>query len=360
MRILVACDKFKGSLTAAEACESIERGLIEKDPSLVVDLAPIADGGEGFTEALKDALDGEWVSCEVVDALGRPCVSQYVLAGDTAVMEMAASAGLLMIEPEDRDPWHSSTFGVGLMLRHAVEVHGVKRVVMGIGGSATNELGAGFACALGARLFDADGNQLEPVPANFQQVAEMDLSGMIKLPEVLIASDVRSPLLGERGASHVFGPQKGVENVSEMEAMVTLFARLVDSSARTIDREGAGAAGGLGFGLMHFAHGELVNGFDWLAKELEIDNRVRLADVVITGEGSLDAQSLEGKGPVGLARMARSEGKRVIACAGRIDVLAEPEFDACHALDRLGLPLEECIARGAELLQQIVAEELQL
>ncbi|MFC4994107.1 glycerate kinase [Rubritalea tangerina] len=356
MKVLVACDKFKGSMTAVEACEAIANGLWEGCPGVEVEQAPIADGGEGFTQAVYDALGGEWVVCETLDAIGRKCEARYLVVGDTAVMEMAAACGLEMIEKELREPEYANTAGVGIMIRDAVNSHGVKRIVLGLGGSATNDAGAGMAVELGAQFYDAGGNPLMPVPAELERAKSADLSQLIRLPEVVVACDVRNPLLGENGASAIYGPQKGVEDVGRMDAILRTIME-VSGGEEVAEVEGAGAAGGLGFGLLHFAGGKLVNGFDWLANELQLAQRIAAVDLVITGEGSLDAQTAEGKGPAGVALMAKASGKPVVAMAGRIEDGAEEAFDRHYALSRLGLPLDECIARGKVLLKNVAREE---
>ncbi|MFT5883135.1 MAG: glycerate kinase [Crocinitomicaceae bacterium] len=356
MKVLVACDKFKGSMTAAEACEAIANGLLEGYPGLEIEQAPIADGGEGFTEAVRDSLGGEWVRCMSLDALGRACESRYLIVGDTAVMEMAESCGLEMIEKDLRDPEFSNTAGVGIMMRDAVLTHKVERIVLGIGGSATNDAGVGMAVELGAKFYDAEGQLLMPVPAELERAAKAELSGLMQMPEILVACDVRNPLLGENGATAIYGPQKGIADIPKMEKILETIMRVSGGESVAI-LDGAGASGGLGFGLMHFAGGSLVNGFEWLAAELKLGQRIADADVVITGEGSLDAQTAEGKGPAGVALMAKAAGKTVVAMAGRIEDGAEAMFDRHYAITNLGLPLDECIARGSELLQNLAKEE---
>ena len=356
MKVLIACDKFKGSMTAAEACEAIAEGLLSGCPSLEVAQAPIADGGEGFTEAVRDSLGGEWVSCSTLDALGRACESRYLIVGDTAVMEMAVACGLEMIEKDLRDPEYSNTAGVGIMMRDAVSTHKVKRIVMGIGGSATNDAGAGMAVELGAKFYDAEGKLLMPVPAELERVSSVDLTGIMEMPEILVACDVRSPLLGEKGATAIYGPQKGVVDHARMEKTIERIM-LVSGGEAVAEIDGAGAAGGLGFGLMHFTGGSLVNGFEWLASELKLEERIAQADVVITGEGSLDAQTAEGKGPAGVAQMAKAAGKTVVAMAGRIEDGAEAMFDRYYSIKGLGLPLDECIELGKELLVTLAKKE---
>lgn len=352
MRILVACDKFKGSLTATEVCDAVAEGLWEANPGIVVDRVPIADGGEGFSETMLHALGGEWVDCVACDALGRVREVRYALCGHVAVIEMAAAAGLEMIPKADRDIWISSTFGVGMMMRHAVREMGATKLVIGLGGSATNDGGAGMAAALGAVFYDADGNELEPNPRDLLRVDRIDESQVIDLPEVDVACDVENLLLGHRGASAVYGPQKGAteKDVPKLDEALTQLVYAADAG-KLASIPGSGAAGGMGFGLMRFAGGRLVKGFDLVSKELNLEKRIQAADLVITGEGSLDAQTSEGKGPAGIARMAREAGKPVVAIAGRVEDGAEKMFDQCLSLTSLGLSPSACMARAAELVR---------
>ncbi|WP_346189460.1 glycerate kinase [Rubritalea halochordaticola] len=352
MRILVACDKFKGSLTATEVCEAIAQGLWEANPGMVVDRVPIADGGEGFSETMMHALGGEWVECVASDALGKIREVKYALCGHVAVIEMAAAAGLAMLEEGDRDIWAASTFGVGMMMRHAVREMGATKLVIGLGGSATNDGGVGMAAALGIKFLDSDGNELEPNPRELLRLDRIDESGVIDLPEVLVACDVENPLLGARGASAVYGPQKGAspEDVVQLDEALAQLVYAADA-AKLSTIPGVGAAGGMGFGLMRFAGGKLVKGFELVAKELRLEERIQEADLVITGEGSLDAQTEEGKGPAGIAKLAKEAGKPVIAIAGRVEDGAEKMFDQCLSLCSLGLGPSECMARAAELVR---------
>jgi glycerate kinase len=347
-RILIACDKFKGSLDAAAACEAIARGLAVRFPDALIECRPIADGGEGFAASLAVPLSGQWIEAPAHDALGREITARYLLAassnGPLAVMEMAEASGMWRIDPQERDILRASTFGTGEMIRHAVLESGVKRIVIGIGGSATNDGGAGMAEALGVRIL-TDGKGM-PVRA--------DTSGRIPLPPITVACDVENPLLGPDGATRVFGPQKGADETS-IPVLENKLAALVRASNGEADalKPGAGAAGGLGFGLVHFANAELVPGFDLLASLTGLEEAVAAADLVVTGEGSLDAQSLAGKGPVALARLARKHGKPVIAFCGRADERIRNcgLFDSITDLASTGLPAEELMARAAELLE---------
>jgi len=359
MKILIACDKFKGSLSAVEVGSAITTGL-PKDWE--IEQCPIADGGEGFVDAMLKASGGERIELPVLDALGREFGSSYGVAflnGEkVAFIEMAAASGLWRISEMERNPRIASTFGTGQMIRHAAEISKVDRIFIGIGGSATNDGGIGMAAALGVRFLDICGNDLEPVPAAMTGLAVIDETGRIELPEIIVACDVDHPLTGLRGASVVFGPQKGAtpDDVKFLDAMLTGLAEISGGEKMAIT-PGAGAAGGLGFGLMRFADAKLVSGFDLVAEALNLTERISKADLVITGEGSLDEQTLGGKGPAGVALLAKQAGKPVVAIAGRVHESARGLFDAVFSLQAFGLPVEESISRAAELVTTLIRNE---
>lgn len=370
MTVLLAFDKFKGAFTAAEACRAASDGVREAFPNAVTLECPIADGGEGTAEALASALGGRWHTIEVEDPLGRPVTARFATvtteAGQrVAVLEMSQASGLVLVDPADRDPWRASTFGTGQMMLAAAEA-GVDQLLVGIGGSATNDGGSGLARALGARFLDENGAEIVKLPEYSGKVKEIDLSHLRQLPEVVVACDVENPLLGDRGATRVYGPQKGIvgaDEVARHEARLGAFADAVERAVGRRLREvpGAGAAGGLGFGLMAFAGGRLASGFERVADLTRLFDRVRQADLVLTGEGSLDAQTVEGKGPAGVARLARRAGIPVWAFAGRVDRSPEArralasEFDACVEICPSGWTVEQSVAAGPALLRSAVA-----
>lgn len=357
MRILIAPDKFKGSLSAAAAAQAIAEGLQESLPGAETVLAPIADGGEGFAESMALALGGTWIERTAQDPLERevPCRYAWVEKDQLAIIEMAEASGLWRLKAEERNPLKAHTFGTGQLIRDAV-VRGARKILVGLGGSATTDGGAGMAAALGYDLITSDNEELAPFPENLIALVRIEGHNAIELPEIIAACDVQNPLLGERGTARVFAPQKGADEkaVVHLEASMAQLAEIATESLECDFRDtpGAGAAGGIGFGLMTFAGAKVQSGFDLVAETLKLEARIAEADLVVTGEGRLDAQTLEGKGPAGVAALARKLGKPVIAFGGGIDEAAENLFDAAFPIIDSPLPLDEAMRRGAELLRR--------
>lgn len=358
LRALIACDKFKGSLSAIEACTAVQRGLGE---GWVADLCPIADGGEGFVDTLVTAMRGRKVQAPCHDALGREISAEYGIVqreGNTiAVIEMAAASGMWRIDPAERDVMRASTYGTGELMRHAIEIGHVDQIIVGLGGSATNDGGTGMAAALGVRFYDAGDHLSDTTPQALRTLARVDVSRRLPLPPIEVACDVENPLCGDRGASAVYGPQKGADpaQVAELDLWLRQVAQVTQAEAHA-NTPGAGAAGGLGFGLLTFADARLVSGFAMVARVCELERRIAAVDLVITGEGSLDAQSLSGKGPVGIARLCREAGVPCVAVAGACseEIMASGLFHQAISLSSLGLPLNETMRRAAELLEKEV------
>ncbi|MDQ8192230.1 glycerate kinase [Roseibacillus persicicus] len=350
MNILIACDKFKGSLSAREVALAIEKGLGEGHQ---IELCPIADGGEGFVDAMLAALGGEVRTCHVLDALGREVEASYGISSSTAIIEMADASGLWRIAEAERDVLRASTYGTGQLIDDGI-AQGATKILLGVGGSATNDGGVGMAAALGWLFRDEADDVLEANPVDLADLATVDGSQVSTLPPIEVACDVENPLLGERGATAVYGPQKGA-GPAEREYLEAYLEHLmaVCGGEKAAEVPGAGAAGGLAWGLMTFANATLRPGFDIVADAVSLQERVSQADVVITGEGSLDAQSLEGKGPVGVARLAKEMGKHTVAVAGHIsDEVKESDlFDQTFALTDTGLPLERLIAEASSLIE---------
>jgi glycerate kinase len=357
MHILIAPDKFKGSISAAAAAEAIASGLRDSLPGAEFTLAPIADGGEGFAESMCVALGGKWIELTAKDPLERdvPCRYAWIEQEKVAVIEMAEASGLWRLSPEERAPLRAHTFGTGQLIRDAAE-RGARKILVGLGGSATTDGGAGMAAALGYELITSDCEELAPYPGDLIALVRIENTNAIDLPEIIAACDVQNPLLGERGTARVFAPQKGADEktVAHLEASMKQLAEIVTESLGCDhkDEPGAGAAGGIGFGLMSFCGAQVRSGFDLLAETIGLELKIAAADFVITGEGRLDAQTLEGKGPAGVAQLARKHKKPVIAFGGGIDPAAEKLFDATVPIIDSPLPLDEAIRRGAELLHR--------
>lgn len=357
MRVLVAPDKFKSSLSADVAAVIMAEAILAVHPTAEIDLQPLADGGEGTMKTLTEALGGCITPCQSLDALGRPITSRFgwIEGSRTAVVEMAEASGLWRLTADERNPWLASTFGTGATMKAAM-AHGASRVVLGLGGSATNDAGAGMAAALGFRFHNQTEVEVAPIPANFLKIKNVTPPALAVKAIVEGLSDVTSPLLGPLGATHVFGPQKGLQpdDAQRLEDAVCYFASVVerDLGVKVRVRPGAGAAGGLGFGLMAFCGAALRSGFDEIAECTGLEERVIACDIIVTAEGGMDRQTLHGKGPGSLAVMAKKHGKRRFAIAGQIaDHAALAEiFHLVCPLSPTPLPFEESVARTPELL----------
>jgi len=372
MRIVVAPDSFKGSLSALAVADAMERGIRAVFPAAGVSKVPIADGGEGTVEALVAATRGRVETRRVRGPLGEPVEARWGRLGDreTAVIETAAASGLPLVPLARRDPRVTSTFGTGELVRAALDA-GLSKLVVGIGGSATNDGGTGLARALGVRFLDAAGRDLPEGGAALARLARIDLSGLdprVMAARVLVACDVDNPLTGPRGASAVYGPQKGAtpEAVRELDAALANFARVArQATGRDVaDAPGAGAAGGLGAGLLFFTPARLRPGVEVVLETIGFDALVRGADLVLTGEGRTDFQTAMGKAPVGVAAAAKLHGVPVVCLSGGLgpgadDVLALG-IDAVASAVPGPMALEEAMARGAELLEAAAARACRL
>lgn len=364
MRVVIAPDKFKGCLSAGAVAKAMALGVARAGGTpMEVVLVPMADGGEGTVDALVEATAGTYREAKVHGPLGEPRSARYgwLETGPTAVFEMAAASGLVLVPPDHRDPTRTSTFGTGEMLLDAARA-GAKRMILGIGGSATNDGGAGFAQALGYRLMDDAGDELPPGGGALERLARIvppagrhELAGV----ELLVACDVDNPLCGPRGASMIFGPQKGAtpRMVVQLDRNLEHFARIIH---RDLGRDvralpGAGAAGGLGAGLVAFAGARLRPGIDLVVEAVGLMNRLNGSTLCLTGEGSLDLSSVGGKTAVGVARLARRFGVPTIALAGSIG----PGMDRLHAEGLTAffsicpgpMGLDEAIRRAPELIE---------
>jgi len=381
MRVLVAFDKFKDSLSAHEACAATLGALRRDHPDWTVEACPFTDGGDGFGPILTAAVQGQRCEATVTGPLGAPLASSFGLiaagavpaearallgwsdlpaSAQVAVVEMAAASGLARVPSDRRDPWKTTTVGTGQLIRAAQQA-GAVRMVLGVGGSATHDLGLGALSALGYDFLDRAGHLLHPpYPSTWSQLARIACPPSGALPSVRIACDVNNPLLGPNGAAAIYGPQKGLL-AADLARLDAESARLADllcaacgAPAHLVDEPGAGAAGGLAFGLRVGAGAELVPGGALVAAWVGLESRLARADVVITGEGRFDESSLSGKGPGGLALRARELGKRVHIFAGRVELPAPPDGIAWHAITPPGTPLAAALAGAAANLDRAV------
>ena len=357
MKVLIAPDSFKGNLTALQVAQAIEAGVKRAVPDALTVLKPMADGGEGTVQALVDATGGTIIATEVKDPLGKHVTARWGLLHDktTAVIEMAAASGLPLVPPEKRNPLVTTTFGTGELIKAALD-RGCRKLIIGIGGSATNEGGVGMAQALGARFLDDNGNDLPSGGAALAKLHHIDTTNLdprLTGFDVLIASDVNNPLCGPKGASAVYGPQKGAtpEKVTQLDAALSHYADVIkkDLNVDVRDLPGAGAAGGLGMGLMVFLKARVSPGIEVIVEATGLVAEMKDADFVFTAEGRIDFQSAMGKVLQGVARKAGEFGIPVIALAGEV-------ADDCQAVYQQGITACFSIAPGPITLEQSLAE----
>ncbi len=362
MRILIAPDSYKNALSALEVATSLKAGLFKVFPEAEFEILPMADGGEGTVEALIDATQGEIIKTTVHDPLMRPVESSFGITGDgiTAVIEMASASGIQLVTSEERNPWITTTFGTGELI-HAALDKGCRDIILGIGGSATNDCGMGMAAALGVKFLDAAGNSVGTGGGSLSDVTRIDTSGLderIRETKIMVACDVTNPLTGPDGAAHVYGPQKGADPdmAKELDSNLKKFSGLISEQLgkEVGNIPGAGAAGGLGAGLIAFLDGELVEGVPIIAAKTGLDEAVSKADIVITGEGGIDFQTQFGKTPYGVAQVAKKHSKPVIAVAGTIGEGAEELYskgiDAVVSILDSPMSLEDAIQQTSTLL----------
>lgn len=359
--VLVSPDKFKGSLSAPEVARHVAAGLRRARPSVPVTVLPVADGGDGTVEAAL-AAGYRRVELEVCGPTGRPVRASFAVDGETAVVELAEASGLRHLPNGRPHPLTATSIGTGQLLAEAVRL-GARRLVLGLGGSACTDGGAGMIQGLGGRLLDAHGSDLPPGGAALRSLHALDLRGLANLSgiEMIIASDVDNPLLGREGAAAVYGPQKGAtrEDVRVLEAGLRRWADLAEAASRRAarDKPGAGAAGGVGFAALALLGASVEPGITYLLDLLGFADRAKGARLIVTGEGSLDTQSLRGKAPVGVARAAARVGIPVVAVAGRRSLTGEQlrraRIQAAYALTDIEPDIERCISQAGLLLEQL-------
>ncbi|MEK5478546.1 glycerate kinase [Paenibacillus sp. FSL R5-0407] len=361
---VLAPDSFKESMTAKEVCVAMEKGLRRVYPSANYIHVPMADGGEGTVQSLVDASGGQLFEQEVMGPLGQPVTAKYGILGDgtTAAIEMASASGIHYVTKETKNPLITTTYGTGELIRACMD-KGIKKIIIGIGGSATNDGGTGMAEALGAKFLDAEGNTLPRGGGSLDQLARIDVSSLdprLQQVDLIVACDVTNPLCGETGASHVFGPQKGAtpEMVLHLDAALGHYADIVKRQLGKDVRDvpGAGAAGGLGAGLLIFTQAVLQKGIEIVIEYTGLKQKVAEADLVFTGEGGIDFQTKFGKTPYGVAKAAKEEGKKVIAVAGYIgegiDTLYAEGIDAVFGIVPGAAELDKLLAEGPENVER--------
>lgn len=362
--IVLAPDSFKESMSAKEACIAMERGIKKVNQDIKCVHVPMADGGEGTMQSLVDATNGKIYSLEVVGPLGNKVQAEYGILGDreVGILEMASASGIHLVSLDKRNPLITTTYGTGELIKACLD-KGVKKLLIGIGGSATNDGGAGVIQALGGKLLDKDGNELGFGGGELGKLHNIDLTNFdprLKDVVVEVACDVNNPLCGEKGASNVFGPQKGAtpDMVSLLDNNLKHYANIIKEQIGmdVLEVSGAGAAGGLGAGLMAFLNGTLKKGIEIVIEYSGLEEKVKEADMVWTGEGSIDFQTQYGKTPLGVATIAKKYDKPVIAFAGRvgdnIDVLYEKGIDSIFGIMKGVTSIEEALEKGKENIEK--------
>ena len=353
MRILVAIDSLKGSLSSLEAGLAIKEALGDFCDVVV---KPVADGGEGSVEAMADALDAKFIDTIVKNPLGTEILARYALKDDLAILEMSSASGLTLINPDERNPMKTSTFGFGQMIKDAIS-KGARKFIIGIGGSATNDAGTGMLSALGFKFYDKNGALLEGKGEDLAQICDFsddEVLKELKECEFLIACDVDNPLYGQKGAAYVYAPQKGANGrmVKQLDDGLKHFASLVKEKNGTKfhTQKGAGAAGGLGFAFVAFLGAKLKPGIEIITQTIALEDEIKKADLVITGEGRMDFQSTMGKTPTGVAKLAKRHHKPVIALAGSVQRCAKD----CH---KHGIDAYFCILNEPMSLEEAMRKD---
>ncbi len=370
IKIVIAPDSFKESLSASEVAESIRKGIVSAIPSVSIITVPMADGGEGTVQSLVHSTGGKIIQTQVHDPLMREITSFFGILGDgqTAVIEMAAASGIELISADERNPLITTSYGTGELIKSALDT-GVRKLIIGIGGSATNDAGVGMLQALGMRFHDKNGFEINPGGGSLDELKDIDITNMdkrLKTTKIVVASDVNNPLFGPSGASSVFGPQKGAspEMVKKLDNNLGHFARISEVFLKKEFHSipGAGAAGGLGFGLIAWLNAEIKPGFEIISIQAGLEEKIKKSNLVITGEGKIDAQSKYGKTPYGVAKLAKKYNVPVLAFAGIVEDEAREIY---HDLFQMIIPiagetmsLEDSKKNAASLLQKAASNAI--
>lgn len=354
-RIVIASDSFKGSLTSVEVAQSATKGILEVYPDCEVTQVNVADGGEGTVDAVVDTLQGEKITISVSNPIGKPVNATYGIAGDTAIIEMAAASGLPLLAAEERNPWVTSTYGTGEMILDAI-ARGCSKFLVGIGGSATNDAGTGMLQALGFRFFDNNGDLIDNccggILGEIASIDDTQVPEAIKNAQFTVACDVDTPFCGPIGAAYVFAPQKGAspEMVQQLDEGMASFAKVIEAKygIDIVPMAGAGAAGGMGGGFRAFLNATLKKGIDMVLDAIGFDSIISGADLVVTGEGKVDFQTAKGKTAAGVLARAKAQGIPVVAIGGCVemcDSLSEMGFAGIYPILEEKVPLELAMQR---------------
>lgn len=364
MKIIIAADKFKGSLTSLQACEAIKAGVIQADKNAEVQVLPMADGGDGFAAVLKCYLHTQTVRCDTVDSLMRKIVAGYEwdAISKTAIIELAAASGLMLLSTDERNPLKTSTYGTGLLIKHAIE-NGAADIILGLGGSATNDAGMGILAALGFCCKDADNNMLAPTGENLSGIKSIITPGFIPAVQFRMACDVQNVLYGEQGAAFIYAPQKGADNNAVQlldEGLRNIAAVIQSQTGKAVsDFKGAGAAGGVAAGLCAFFDVEICRGAQLVQTISKMERHCEAADLIITGEGRLDGQTANGKVVQQLAALGNELRIPVLAVCGEAGITQAQQLEmgltAVISITNAGVNKEQAMADAAALITEAVA-----
>ena len=372
MKIVIASDSFKGSLSSVEVAEAAERGIRTIYPDCEVIRVNVADGGEGTVEAVVEALGGEIVSTTVSDPLGRSISVRYGVAGEKAIIEMAAASGLPLLQPEERNPWMTSTYGTGEMIMNALQ-RGCRQFLVGIGGSATNDAGTGMLQAMGFKFYDFNGKDITDCRGGrLQDIADLDdslVSKAVREAQFIVACDVDTPFCGPEGAAPVFAPQKGADSdmVGKLDAGMASFAKVIEAKygINIVPIAGAGAAGGMGGGFRAFLNATLQRGIEMVLDAIHFDQTIKGADLIITGEGKIDFQTAKGKTAAGVLARAKKQNIPVVAiggCGEMCESVEEMGFAGIYPILEEKIPLEIAMRKdvAATNVEKTVARVLSI
>ena len=351
MKIIIAADSFKGSATSDEVSDSIEKGIRKfSEIETEIKKIPIADGGEGTVDSVVKATDGIFEYMEVKGPLGKVVKAKFgFIHNDTAILEMAEASGINLISEEEKDPFRTNTYGVGEILKYILD-KGIRKIFIGIGGSATNDGGAGMLHSLGVRFYDSGNNEIGYCPEELKELSKVDITGLDKRifeSEIIVLSDVSNPLCGENGASYIYGPQKGAspEDIKVLDKILENYGNIVDRELKDsfMQKPGTGAAGGLGYALLSICRAEFRVGIDEIVKLIGLEEEIKNSDLIITGEGRIDNQSVNGKAPIGIAKIAKKYNLPVIAIVGSS-----------------ALQLDDIYQNGIDLVLDVINEPMKL